>query len=121
MQPQGPPVFETGLGLDELHVALGGDLLQPAGKRRDDLLLPRPHGVEVDGRFREGNAPIGQVGSLGHRLGDVQQGLGGNAPAEQACAAQSRFHVDQGDLHAKIGGQERRGVTARSAAENDQL
>ena len=58
---------------------------------------------------------------LRHRLGDVQQGLRGDAAAEQAGAAQPRFQIDQGDLHAEIGRQKCRGVTTRSAAENNEL
>ncbi len=121
LQSERPSIFETGLGLDEFYLALGSDLLQPAGERGDDLLLPRPHDVDIDGRLGKGDTPFGQVRGLRHRLGDVQQGLRGDAAAEEARAAQSRFQIDQRDLHAEIGGQKRRGVTTRSAAENNQL
>ena len=121
LQPQCPPVFKTGLGLDERYVALRSDLLQAAGERGDDLFLPCPHGGDVDGRLGEGDAPFGQVRGLRHRLGDVQEGLRGDAAAEQAGAAQPRFQIDQGNLHAEIGRQKCRGVTTRSAAENNEL
>ena len=58
---------------------------------------------------------------LGHDLGHVQQGLRGDAAAQQADAAQPRLEVDQRDLHAQIGGQEGGGVAARSAADDDKL
>ena len=120
-KPQRLPVFKTGLGLDDLHVALGGDLLQTAGERGDDLFLACPHGGDVDGRLGEGDAPFGQVRGLRHGLGHVQQGLRGDAAAEQARAAQPRLQIDQRDLHAEIGRQKCRGVTTRSAAKNHEL
>ena len=54
---------------------------------------------------REGDAPGFEAFGFAHHLGDVEQGLRGNAAAEQADAAQPGFEFDQGDLHAQIGGQ----------------
>ena len=62
-----------------------------------------------------------EVFGLGHALGHVQQGLRGDAAAQQADAAQTRFEVDQGDLHSQISGPEGGGVAARSAADDDKL
>ena len=73
------------------------------------------------GRLGERDAPVGQVLGLGHGLGHVQQGLRGDAAAQQADAAQPRLEIDQGDLHAQVGGQKRGRISAGSAAENDEL
>ena len=100
---------------------LAAELLQAAGERGDDLFLAGPHGGQVDRRLREGDAPIGQMLGLGHGLGHVQQGLRGDAAAQQADAAQPRFEIDQRDLHAQVGGQKRGRVSARSAAEDAKL
>ena len=104
-QPQRLRVLEGGLGLDDLHFALAADLLQTGGERGDDLFLLRPQGVEADGGRWEGDAPGFEVFGFAHDLGDVQQGLRGDAAAQQADAAQPRFEIDQGDLHSQIGGQ----------------
>ena len=69
----------------------------------------------------EGDAPVGQVLGLGHGLGHVQQGLRGDAAAQQADAAQPRLQIDQRDLHAQIGGQKRGGISARPGAEDAEL
>ena len=49
-------------------------------------------------------------------LATCSRALEGMQPAEQADAAQPRLAIDQRDLHAQVGGQKRRGITARSAA-----
>ena len=107
--------------LDHPHAALLGQLLQAAGERGDHLVLAGPHGVEIQLGLGEADAPLGQVPGVGHGLGHVQQGLGGDAAPQQADAAQPRLAVHQRDLHAQVGRQERRRVTARSAAQHDEL
>jgi len=59
--------------------------------------------------------------NFGHGFGHVQQGLGGDAAPQQAHAAQTRLDVDQGDLHAQIGGQEGSRVSARASANHREL
>ena len=54
-------------------------------------------------------------------LGHVQQRLRGDTPAIQAHAARVRFLVDKGDLHAEVGGIERRRIAARPRAEDGDL
>ena len=67
------------------------------------------------------DAPVGQVLGFGDRLGHVQQGLRGDAAAQQADAAQARFEIDQGDLQAQIGGEKRGGISAGTGAEDAEL
>ena len=121
LQTQRLPVFKTGLGLDDLDVALGGDLLQPAGERGDDLFLPRPHGVDVDrpawGRRRPTRPGARPRPSPWRRAAGPSRGCSRGA----GTCPPARLQIDQGDLHAQIGRQKCRGVTTRSAAENDEL
>ncbi len=58
---------------------------------------------------------------FGDGFGDVQQRLGGDASAEQADASQLGFQINQGNLHAEIGGQKGGGVTARPAPDDAKL
>jgi len=45
-----------------------------------------------------------------HHGGHMQQGLGGNAAAEQAGPSESLIPLDDRDLHPEIGGEEGRGM-----------
>ena len=63
----------------------------------------------------------GRVLRLVDHLGDVQQRLRRNAAAIEADAARVRLGVDERDLHAQVGGIERRRISAGAAAEDDEL
>jgi hypothetical protein len=114
-------VFKRRPCADHLHFALAADLCQPGGERGDNLVLLRPQGVEVYAGRREGDAPGVEVFGLGHDLGHVQQGLRRDAAAQQADSAQPGLLLDQGDLHGQVGCPERGRITARSAADDDEL
>ena len=120
-QPQRLRVLEGGLRADDLHFSLAADLLQAGGQRGDHLFLLRAEGVQADCRPLEGDAPGFQPFRFADDLGDVEQGFRGDAAAQEADAAEPRLEVDQGDLHAEIGGQESGGVSARPAADDYEL
>ena len=86
----------------------------PLGQLVDDPVLEGAQLVDVDLRLAELDAPVAGVLRLVEHLGDVQQRLRGNAAAIQAHAAGILLRIDQRDLHAEIGGVERRGVAARA-------
>ena len=120
-QTHGRGTFERGAGVDDGDLAFLGQLFQPGGQRRDDLVLAGPHDVNVDHRRLVCDAPLGHLARLADDAGHVQQRLGRDAPFEQASAAQARLGLDQRDLHAHVGGQEGGGISARPAADDDQL
>ncbi len=72
-------------------------------------------------RLGELDAPFGHLGRFAHHLGDVQQGLRRDAAAQQAGAAEPRVGLDDGDFQPQVGGQERGRITARPAAEDNNL
>ena len=55
------------------------------------------------------------------QLRDVQQRLRRNAAAVDADAARVRLGIDERDAQPEIGGEERRGVASRPAADDDKL
>ena len=77
--------------------------------------------LQVDLRLAERDAVLGHLVRLANDLRGVQQRLGRNAPAVEAHAAELRVLVDQGDLHAVVGGVEGGRVSAGPAADDQQL
>ena len=71
--------------------------------------------------FCERDAEVGGVRRLGDHVGDVQQRLRRNAAAIEADAAGVLLRIDERDLHAAVGGVERRRVPAGTGADDDQL
>ena len=69
-------------------------------------------------RLGELDAPFGHFGGFADHLGDVQQGLRGDAAAEQAGAAEPRVGLDDRHFQAEVGGEERGRIAARPAAED---
>ncbi len=96
-------------------------LLQAAGQRVDDLFLPRPHGIDIDGGLFELQPPVVHLMGLVDHAGHMQERLRRNAASQQAGAPQARLGLDKRDVHAQVGGQERRRVTAGAAAENNEF
>ena len=92
-----------------------------AGQRVDDLLPVAADGVDVDLRRAEADADVGGVAGVGDELGGVQQRLGRDAADVQAGAAGPLAGVDERDLEAVVGGEERGGVAAGAAAEDEEL
>ena len=75
------------------------------------MSMPSKRGLDAERR-----ALARLVGDLGR----VQQGLGGDAAAVQAGAAELVL-LDQGDRLAQLGGAQRAGVTAAAAAQDDDV
>ena len=86
----------------------------PLGQPLDDVVLERAQLGEIDLRLAELDAPRLRVARLVEQLGDVQQRLRRNAAAIDADAAGIRFGIDERDAEAEIGGEKRRGVSARA-------
>jgi hypothetical protein len=111
---------EPSLALDDSHIPPPGERGQPAGERRDHLILAGPEPVEVDPGRLEMDAPVLHLAGLRQHAADVQERLGGNAAPEQAGAPEPRVAVDDRDLHAEVGRQKRRRVAAGTTAEHDE-
>ena len=112
-------IDEDAAGVDDADVAALGELSEAAGERVDDLLFAGADLVDRDLGLAEFDAPFGHLGRFAHHLGDVQQGLRGDAAAQQAGAAETRVGFDDGGFQSEVGGEERGRIAARSAAEDD--
>ena len=67
--------------------------------------------------WRKVDTPILGLLRFLNQLGDMQQRFRRNAAAVEAYAAGIHLGIDQRNLHAEIGGEERGSVSARSAAD----
>ena len=103
---------QPALALDVLDPARLDEPLQAIVEPADDAVLVGVDAVHV----AELLAVTGQVGDLA----GVQQGLGGDAAAVQAGAADLVL-LDQDDGHAQLGGAQRGGVATRATTEDDQV
>src|SRR3712207_3249608 len=123
----GLPVDRDGGGGDQsaltLHVvdlAALDQALQALVEPGDDAVLVAVDAVHVDAGQRGLDAELlalaGQVGDLA----GVQQGLGGDATAVQAGAADLVL-LDEDHGHAQFGGAQRGGVATRDTTEDDQV
>jgi hypothetical protein len=111
---------QPALALDVGDAAALDQALQALVEPADDAVLVAVDAVHVDagqgGLDAELLAVAGQVGDLT----GVQERLGRDAAAVEAGAAHLvLLHQDHG--HAQLGGTQRGGVTARAAAEDDQV
>ncbi len=114
-------VLEHSPPLQVLHPALVGQRRQPLGHLVDHLLLPGAQGFEIDLGFGEAYPHIGRTTGIVDHFRQVQIGLGGDAPPVEADPARALGHVDQHDVHPQIRGPEGGGITARPAADHQQL
>jgi len=99
-----------------------------AGELRDDFVLAREHLRRVHARIADADAVRGKrVLQFVKLLGGIQQRLGRNAADIQASAAQCRTALGAGalvDAHhaqAQLRGANRRHITARPAADDDDI
>jgi hypothetical protein len=83
----------------------------------DDAVLVVAEFVDVDLGVAELDAPLFRVLRFLEELRDVQQRLRRDAAAIQAHAAGILLVVDEGDLHAKVGGIEGSCVAAGAGAD----
>ncbi len=114
-------VGDRGGPLDVLHFPVLDELPGAAGEPLDDVVLEGAQLVEIDARLAELDAPRLRVARFIHDLGDVQQGLGRNAPAVDADAARIHLRVDERHRQPEIGREERSRVPSRAAADDDEL
>ncbi len=111
---------EPPLAADELDAAALHQPLQALVEPADDALLVFADAGRVDAVQRGLHAELlalpGEVGDLA----GVQQRLGGDAAAVQACAAQLRL-VDQHDAHVELCRTQRARVSTAAAAQDDEV
>ena len=69
-------------------------------------------------RSGDGDAEVVGLVDLGEHVGDAQDGLGGDAGVVEAAAADD-VALDDGGLHAELGGADGGHVAARSRADDD--
>ena len=117
-QRQGSVVREYGSGPDVGNFALDHQPSQPVGEPVDHIHFPLPHPVDVDFGFAERDAPGVGIGRFVDQPGDMQQGLGGNAPAVKADTAGVFRRIDEGDGQAHIRGQKGGRVTAGAGTDD---
>jgi len=119
-QPQRRAVLEHAAGVDYLDIAALGNLFETAGKRGNDLLFSLADFVDIELRRRIIDAPVvPQLIDFGNDASHVQQGLRWNTAAKQTRPAEPRIGLDECYFQAFIGGEERRGIAARTAAEDN--
>ena len=111
-------VFKIAAPGQDLDAALLGQERYAAGEFFDDGIFPRAQFVQFDLRRAEGDAAMGRFARLDNHLRGVQQGLGRNAAAVEADAAESFVLLHQQHFFAKVGGVKGRGVTAGACAQN---
>ena len=111
---------QPALAGDELDAAALHQTLQALVEPGDDAFLILADGRRVDALERRLHAELlalpGEVGDLA----GMQQCLGGDAAAVQACAAQLRL-VDQHDAHAELCRTKRARVSTAAAAQDDEV
>ena len=118
---QGLRAFEIAAPGQDLHAALFGQETDPAGKFVHDGVFPGAQFVHFDLGRAEGDAAMGGFPGLADHFGGVQQGLGGNAAAIEANAAQLFVLFDEKNFFAEVGGVKGGGVAARARAQNHNL
>ena len=105
---------------DEVDPARGDQALQALVHLGDDAVLVSADGGHVDavqlGLDAQGPSLTDGIG----RLSGVQDGLGGNAPAVEAGAA-DLVSLDEGDLETQLGPAQCCGVAARASAQDDHV
>ena len=121
LDAQGLRAFEIAASRQHLHAALFGQEADPAGKFVHDGVFPGAQFVQFDLRRAEGDAAMGGFPGFADHLGGVQQGLGGNAAAIEANAAQFFVLFDKKNFFAKVGGVKGGGVAAGPGAKNNNL
>ena len=114
-------VDENPPGVDHFYLAALGQLGQSAGEGVDHLLFASPHRVDFEFHLAEGDAPLGHLARLADDLGHVQQGLRGNAAAQQAGAAKPRVGFDDRHLEPQVGSHECRRIPAGASTQHDYL
>ncbi len=113
---------ELRLAVDDVHLALLREAVEPTGQLADDVVLPGAKLVDVDLGVGERDAELGRILGLGEHLGGVKKSLGRNAADVEANAADPLMALDQRDLEPKIGGAKRGGVpTGPRAHHHDPL
>jgi hypothetical protein len=88
---------------------------EAAGELLDHLVLARAHLVQVDLRWREGDAHDAHGLGLFDDGRGVQQRLGRDAADIETDAAEGRIALDQDHAQAEVGGAEGGGVAAGPA------
>ena len=111
-------IEEVAVTAHDLDLAALGHAGQAAGQFADDLFLVRAQLVDIDLRCGEADAQI--IGVLGffNDLGNVQQGLGGNAADVQTNAAERCITLDDDRLHPQVCRAEGGGITAGACAKH---
>ena len=113
--------FEPGQAVDDLHLALFRKLLQPTRQSTYDRIFPFTQLEGIDLRLPELDTVLSHLGGLVDDFRCMQQRLRRNTTHVEAHAAEHVPALDEDHVHAEIGRAERRRVTARPCADNDQL
>src|SRR5207249_2825711 len=110
-----------GVALEVAHLPELHELARAVRQPLDDVVLEGAQLVQIDLRLAEVDAPRLCVARLIQKLRDVQQRLRWNAAAIDADAARVRLGIDERGREAEIGSEKRSGVSARTAADDDEL
>src|ERR1019366_9549553 len=102
------------LGAFEQH----GDAARVLG---DNAILARLHLGVIEARVLALDAFLIRVDEALPDIGGVEQGFGGNAPHQEAGAAQPSLFFDERRLETVLAGANGRGVAARAAPDNNQI
>ena len=109
--------------LDPVDLVLLEQELDALGQAADDPVLPLLHlrHVDRDRGLADGNPPFLRVLDDLQRVRVLEQGLGGNAPPQQAGAAERLLLLDDGDLQAELRGADGGHVPAGARADDDDV
>jgi hypothetical protein len=113
--------IEPAATLDPGDLVLGDEALEPGPHPLHDGIAASGHRGVVDlGLARQVEAELLGVADPIDEAGGLEQRLGRDAAAVQACAADLVL-VDEGNLQPELGGAERRRVSAGARAEHDEI
>ena len=115
---QGVGIEEAGASLHVGQLPRPDELTQALRHLGDDLILPTPQLVDIYLRFGELDAPVLGFPRFVEQLGNVQEGLGGDAASVEANATWMGFGIDQCDVQPQVRGLKGGDVAARAAADD---
>ncbi len=112
---------KSGAARDDLDFALTRHAGQSTGQLADHPVLETSEPVQINGGQAEADAMLLHGGGLVDHAGRMQQGLRGNAAHVQTDASQHRVPLHQRHPQPQVRRPERRGVTAGTGTNHDQV
>ena len=119
LDAQGVGTLEVAASVDDGDAALRCELGDAAGELGDDGVLPRAELVQLDLGRGEGDAAMGGLLCASDGVSRVEQGLGGDAAAVEAHAAELGIAFKEDNFLAEVGSVEGSGISAGASTYDD--